>query len=128
MLALQTEFNKIMPGWEYEEGCWGGGGPFDRSQAQGCNISLINELAPSRDVSLRLTEVAKSTARLQTYRQDSTSSQEDSEGFSGFQRLVSAKNSSVFCSFSVDIVTTNKQKSVLVCGSNARSFHFPQIN
>ena len=30
MLTLQTEFNKIMPGWEYEEGCREGGVPFGR--------------------------------------------------------------------------------------------------
>ena len=40
MLTLQTEFNKIMPGWEYEEWCWGGGGPFDRRFAQGCALSM----------------------------------------------------------------------------------------
>ena len=42
-LTLQSEFNKIDPGWKYSEGCTGSGGVFDRDKATDC--TLVNTLA-----------------------------------------------------------------------------------
>ena len=43
-LALQTEFNKIDPGWQYSEGCRGKGGVYERNKASDCSMSIYNPM------------------------------------------------------------------------------------
>ncbi|MFZ1812375.1 MAG: hypothetical protein WAU02_02495 [Candidatus Saccharimonadales bacterium] len=42
-LALQTEFNKIDPGWEYSEGCRGKGGVYNDNQPSSCSLVLASK-------------------------------------------------------------------------------------
>ncbi len=43
MEAIQLEFNKIDANWEYEEGCKGKGGDFDKNVPSTCFISISNK-------------------------------------------------------------------------------------
>ena len=126
MLALQTEFNKIMPGWEYEEGCWGGGGPYNVREPQGCRlyISLDNydfDLKKQQDF-LTAVDVVK-RFRLESEREY------EYKGLPYVAWRYRYNVGGVGCLLTSDRASDKYSTGIeMICSGVARSFHFPQIN
>ena len=130
MLALQTEFNKIMPGWEYEEGCWGGGGPYNVREAQGCNVSITKKQVDGFDAEIlsRLANEVQRSHMMNVVKQDTYL-------FEGNRYLsityTYARLGSVQCSLRLPMIrpqlSAAPENGSVRCGSSARDFHFKDV-
>lgn len=43
-LSLQTEFNKVDPGWTYSESCNGKGGVYNDNEASNCSLTVYSSI------------------------------------------------------------------------------------
>lgn len=60
VLALQQEFNKVDPGWEYSEGCVGKGGVYEQNTPYYCSIDISRKnTTPPSELSLYVDILAK---------------------------------------------------------------------
>ena len=121
MLALQAEFNKIDPGWEYDEACNAQGEKFKSHLASSCGVYLKN-----KDIALTveqyLTAILKSKSFIktvdQTYKSDEVYRR---------QIIFDYKKYTINCSLGVELSGKKLIKSGLGCRGEAREFYFKKL-
>lgn len=118
MLALQTEFNKIDPGWQYSESCHAKGEKFKEGEASSCGISISLE---SQSISPKEYDML-----LKSYISNSTRNEFEHQGYKYIEIYGAYEGSKgVKCS------QLQKEKSgitllSLQCSSSALDFYFPR--
>lgn len=123
MLALQVEFNKIQPGWEYSDGCRGGQEVFNGDDPNNCFLDLNNNLLAinNKDNFNKLNELVKTNNFVFDKLSDET--------FNGVDYLSyqysHVDNKKIKCALSA---SSNNPGIYFGCSGKARDFYFQKID
>lgn len=118
MLSLQTEFNKIDPGWTYSEWCHAKGEKFKENEASSCGITLKNTV---REVSAYLDSISVNASLTRD------TSYIDDQGLKHDNRsVVFPNNKKMKCEFTSHLHNANSKNAWLSCSDSALDFYFPK--
>lgn len=116
MLAIQSEFNKIDPGWEYSESCNPNGQKFKQNEVSSCAINI--KKSSTKDTRIFVDKIkSKSVFKLGRYY--------EIDDYDGKYRAyeVGYKNNRARCSF---VISSPSSEQSFGCSSSALDFYFPR--
>lgn len=130
MKSLQEEFNKVQGGWEYDEGCKGGGGVYDSDIPSLCFINISNN---SNGVTPEAKENSEKYQRTikdsNLFVNISNPSTYDTYNEVIMQYRISPNIKCVFqYSNSSDLTTPKDSPLTLSCLGDSKGFHFVRID
>lgn len=120
MLALQAEFNKIDPGWEYVEACNAQGGKFKSDLASSCGVYLENKNALSVERYINV------ISKLNNYKQINDNIY-TSDGVNQREIIFTYMGDNISCNFGGEVYRDKLIKSGLGCRGEAREFYFKKM-
>jgi hypothetical protein len=120
-LSLQTEFNKIDPGWKYSEACYGGQEEFNRNVTDSCGVYLVNDEYKGNKAAIEAAEsILSDSGFVQTSVNDNSNE---------FHRVYSTKyDSDIKCSLHFATDNAVYSDASFTCLGSAKSFYFKQID
>lgn len=122
MLAIQSEFNKIDPGWEYSESCNANGQKLKENEASSCAISLTNPVTHDTKGYEKILTNAKDNFKIST----TNNFQDKLHNVEIAEYSVLYKNRTVNCSLGGEKINNSIRNIVFSCNSSALNFYFPK--
>jgi len=121
MLALQTEFNKIDPGWEYNEGCYAKKEKFKEDQPSYCYLSIELDVPPKNNFE----DYRKNALLLSKFHIMRESTFED-QGRTLKDVNMNYLPASINCGLGGKSTEQSMQNLTLQCTADASDFYFPK--